>query len=444
MKRPFPDGLASIIVAYSVLLFSSFLSTRRTTNTAVEALLCAPPSSILHKYHASKVISSLHLAASKSRTPSSSPRKSTAKRKSTETKINDIVAKIGLTPAASLEATTTAKTTASSTTISEEKSNPLFDDKPTRIIQPASDASSIDLKTQLDYARNGHAVLRNFVDTTILQTIRSELRTLVKDEEILAWRQKVQVASNDASLASSCQTIQDCQAELKKLGITESLPFLQHFNTFRKLKNVRTLAYSLGEAASILLDVPTVRFYQDSLFWKRVGDGPTPWHVDARMAPFDTTHFITFWIPLQDIARDGGTGLLFCSKSHNDFALPYWNSLKEADDVDSEWNRLEYRYPTKPVHYMPMSMGDCTVHSGWTLHCADGADNTIGSSSQAVDRMALAISFVDANAEIRSDAMDDQGLGDNEDRWSYQEWANTVEPRTKFRHELVPIVWPIE
>lgn len=300
------------------------------------------------------------------------------------------------------------------------------------LVQPAS---TITLETQLAYTRNGHAVLRNIIDPVRLKKMREELRQIMIKEEISSWRQKVQVASGSETLASSCQSVRQCQAELRKLGITESLPFLQFFNTFRRLETVRELAFALGEAASILLDVPIVRLYQDSVFWKRIGDGPTPWHVDARMAPFDTSHFITFWIPLQDIPNDG-TALLFCSKSHNDFSLPYWNSIEKSQDVNSEWNRLEHRYPKEPVHYMPMKMGDLTIHSGWTLHCTDGTHEG------SVDRMALAISFVDANAQIRPDCMDDEGMGDNEDRWSYQEWVPSVPTRKPFKHPLVPIVWP--
>ena len=83
----------------------------------------------------------------------------------------------------------------------------------------------------------------------------------------------------------------------------------------------------MAEAASILLNTPTIRLYQDSLFVKRVGDGWTPWHVDARMAPFDTPNMITFWVPLQSVPtpKKGGTGLRFVDGSHSDFALPYWN-----------------------------------------------------------------------------------------------------------------------
>ena len=73
-------------------------------------------------------------------------------------------------------------------------------------------------------------------------------------------------------------------------------------------------------------------------------------------------------------------------------------------------------------------------HSGWTLHCAN--DN-----QDSNDRIALAISYVDANAEIRPDALNDSGKGDNEDLNSYQTWAKSVPPRKKFKHDLVPIVF---
>lgn len=56
-------------------------------------------------------------------------------------------------------------------------------------------------------------------------------------------------------------------------------------------------------------------------------------------------------------------------------------------------------YKDNMVNYMPLSLGDVTVHSGWTHHCAGGNDSN-------EDRLALAISYVDARAEIRETAMD--------------------------------------
>ncbi len=333
--------------------------------------------------------------------------------------------------------------------------------KSTQKVKPQNNAKrnstlkfpEISLRTQLDYARNGHGVLRNFItdgeesqNNKRLMNLRKAIVELARDEELKAWVQKVEVAAgkrkNDKDIVDACRSIEGCQKALQDMGVTASLPFLQYFNTWRKIPAVKDLAIELGEAASILLDVPTVRLYQDAVFWKRSQDGPTPWHADARMAPFDTQHMITFWIPLQGVPspRDGGTALIFCSKSHSDFALPYWNPPEEIASGSkdkkyaSAWDRLEDRYPEEVIDYMPMSLGDVTIHSGWTLHCSNG--NEIEGSK---DRIALAISFVDGDAEIRHNW---QSIGDDEDRWSYQDWCKEVRPQRKFSHELVPIIWP--
>lgn len=295
---------------------------------------------------------------------------------------------------------------------------------------------NISVKTQLDYARNGHTVLKSLVPPELLSRIRTDVLRYTSQKILDAWRQKVEVASDSPKVAQSCRTIEECQQQLEHLGVQwEFLPFLQFFNTWRDVPSVEELCHSLGETASTLLDVSSVRLYQDAVFSKRSRDGPTPWHTDARMAPFDTPHMLTIWIPLQDIPRDG-TALIFCSKSHSDFALPFWN------DFDGpEFDRLEERYKGLSTHHMPLALGDATVHSGWTLHCANGNDSL-------EDRHALAISFVDADAQVRETALDftpsSGGYGDNEDQWSYREWVHDVKPRTPFRHTLAPIVWPLE
>lgn len=318
-----------------------------------------------------------------------------------------------------------------------------------------------DISTQLHYARNGHAVVRQLLPIEPLQELRTTLVQYGRKQELAAWRQKVYVAADhdplkaQALLESSCHTIDDCKKQLRLLLRTEdvSLPFLQYFNTWRSNAAILDLAKALAKVAAVLMDVTSVRLYQDAIFWKRVGDGPTPWHTDARMAPFDTSHMVTIWIPLQPVHQ---SGLVFCSKSHNDFALPYWNDVTAAEnDPMSPWNNLEDRYPsTGCVDYMPLDLGDVTVHSGWTLHCADALvpiDTKESLSSTQLpgprddeDRMALAITYVDAFAPVR----DPNSLlmlnkkSDNEDLWSYQDWIHDVQYNTsQWDHPLVPILW---
>jgi Phytanoyl-CoA dioxygenase (PhyH) len=300
-----------------------------------------------------------------------------------------------------------------------------------------------EIQTQLQYARNGHAVIRQLLPMDPLHTLRRTLLSYGNKQELLAWRQKVAVAAQDSSdptataqMVDSCRTVDDCRLLLQRFLQSEKpvpLPFLQYFNTWRTHSDVFLLAKTLAETAATLLDVPSVRLYQDSLFWKRPGDGPTPWHTDARMAPFDTSHMITFWIPLQAVSQGG---LVFCSKSHSDFALPYWNDVSEgATDPSSPWNNLEKRYRSSEScsDYMPLAVGDVTVHSGWTLHCADAATD---------DRLALAITYVDAMAPVRRTLVSPL-KSDGEDVWSYQDWIGDV-PRNvlHWNHPRVPILWP--
>jgi ectoine hydroxylase-related dioxygenase (phytanoyl-CoA dioxygenase family) len=326
--------------------------------------------------------------------------------------VQELVSKMGLTPVPKTKTPTTAK-----------------EGESIKTIHPS-------LRAQLDYARDGHTVLRKYIDPSRLDGLREKLSSLGNKEELKAWRQKVEVvAGSGASILDTCRTIHDCRSALDRLGIpSNKLPFLQYFNTWRSIPAVYDLALDLAETAAILLDVPSVRLYQDSFFWKRSIDGPTPWHVDARMAPFDTPHMLTLWIPLHKIDYDG-SALHFVSKSHSDFALPFWNPYeKDSNVVDNAWNQLEKRYQHNQIeHYMPLAKGDITIHSGWTLHSADGQES---------DRLALAISYVDARAPIRAFVLTESDHGDDEDRWSYADWVKDVPAGKEFDHPLVPIVWP--
>lgn len=306
-----------------------------------------------------------------------------------------------------------------------------------------------DIRTQLEYARNGHAVLRALLPAPLIHQLYQRLRGYAQSNILQAYQQKVAVTYNDNQLAESLKTVEACRSQLKRKGII-TLPFLQYFNSWRSISQILDIATLLAPVAAELMDCATIRLYQDSLFYKTASDsahGPTPWHVDARMAPFDTSYMITFWIPLHDITE---SGLVFCSKSHSDFALPFWTPYPGVDNkeknrsgeknVDDPWQQLEARYKHAFVDYMPLREGDVTVHSGWTLHCADGC-------TKSSERWALAITFVDGQAQVR--CRGDGDKGDNEDMWSYREWLEEVRKRQAGRsthqlwhHPQVPVLWP--
>jgi ectoine hydroxylase-related dioxygenase (phytanoyl-CoA dioxygenase family) len=351
-------------------------------------------------------------------------------KRASKQEINSLIKNIGLKPVAQL---------------SDGAGTGTGDTSKTKQKRPSRDPnqySPLSLNTQLQYTRKGHTVIRNTIPSQTLHDIKKDLLKYCSQQELESWQQKVEVALqlSSSKVSEIYNTKTACQRALEEHspdGFAE-IPFLQHFNTWRAIPSVQALVTSapLTLYAKTLLDVSSVRLYQDSLFHKRGNDGPTPWHSDARMAPFDTSKMITFWIPLDDIPpiEEGGTGLFFVSGSHSDFALPFWN--RNDGESGREYDRLDVRYGGDDgvEDYMPMQIGDFTAHAGWTLH---GANGGIDSG----ERYALAVTYVDKMAEVREDASN-SAVGHDEDRRSYKDWIKDVEPRSYFEHDLVPIVLP--
>mmetsp|Transcript_21152 Transcript_21152/g.64437 ORF Transcript_21152/g.64437 Transcript_21152/m.64437 type:complete len:240 (-) Transcript_21152:96-815(-) len=215
--------------------------------------------------------------------------------------------------------------------------------------------------------------------------------------------------------------------------VEELAPFLQHFNPWRRSEKVAEFARSprLAEAACRLLNVESVRLYQDCVFEKRVGDDCTNWHSDLTMAPLDTNEFLTFWIPLDYVLHpdDGGTGLHFVDRSHRDFALSFWHGDKIRGDDAGDFD-LSERYEERVEHHGDMQVGDLTVHHGWCLHFAP--------ENEVEERLAYTVSFVADGARLLPKGV--ANAPDNEDAPSYEDWVKELEPGALVDHDLVPVV----
>ena len=120
---------------------------------------------------------------------------------------------------------------------------------------------------------------------------------------------------------------------------------------------------------------------------------------------------------------------MFVSGSHNDLALNFWRSRKQVAKMD-----LSNRYKDRENHHMPLSVGDITAHSGWVLHSADG-------NPGPKDRLALAVSYVSADAVIRK-GWDKFEAGHEEDFASYGSWVKDVKVGKiiKDNHPRVPVI----
>lgn len=181
----------------------------------------------------------------------------------------------------------------------------------------------------LKFARDGHIFTKGLLDVDFInKQLYPSIQIAFKAKQLKAMQHLVQVVTNDVDALPS--SIKECQDILRKAVQPSDIPFLQLFHLWRDHDVAKRIACSpaLGKIAAQLLDVPAVRLYQDSLFVKRPGDGPTEWHSDLNMAPLDTNAYITCWIPLHDVpcGEDGGSGLAYGTGSHRDFSLLYCQS----------------------------------------------------------------------------------------------------------------------
>lgn len=100
--------------------------------------------------------------------------------------------------------------------------------------------------------------------------------------------------------------------------------------------------------------------------------------------------------------ESGGTGLIFASGSHRDFALGFWND-ERADDLGNRYE--ESSHPAFRV-------GDVGWHHGWVLHSAPG-------NSRETARLAFTASYTLPTVRLVGE---DAHSPDDEDAWSYREW----------------------
>lgn len=301
--------------------------------------------------------------------------------------------------------------------LSESKPPPAFD-----ALAPPLPAEQV-----LSFERKGHTVTRGLCGREEVADWAKVIRAAFEKDKLLALRQKVRVLLGKEAYAHA-RTVEDCEEMLEEEVDPEYIPFLQTFNTWRRYEDVRrfALAPRFAHVAAQLLGVPRVRLYQDSTFLKRDGDGPTLWHSDLAMAPFNTNELVTMWMPMTEVPpeEEGGTGLCFASGSGRDFALSYWDDPHASED-------LSERYAVES--YGRMVPGDASWHHGWCLHSS--AENLTGR-----DRLAFTLAFVAADAPLLGKHA--KNRPHDEDDLSYADWLGDFKPGERLRdHRCLPLVW---
>lgn len=291
-------------------------------------------------------------------------------------------------------------------------------------------ARGVPLDAQLFFARKGHCSLPDLILAEETVALAKDVDVFINANMLDGFKQKVEVLF-DAETASRASSVADAERILD--GAT--VPFLQFFNLHESVPSVDALARSplLGRIAAELLGADSVRLYQDSVFFKRPGDGATPWHADSAMAPLDGD-MVTIFVPLR--ALPGGKyapSLRFASRSHLDVGGFYWNVLsrggEEAGSAD-----LEIRY--KEESHGAMALGSATAHAGWTLHSSPGIPD------ESRGRRAISFSYVSSETKVLSKQQ--QARMHTEDGWSFRRWLRKSKPGKPLKHALLPVVWPAE
>ena len=159
---------------------------------------------------------------------------------------------------------------------------------PQRVTRGRSEASSpakaaISAGDVVAFMRDGHLFKRQLIERDRLDPLLPLAKEFVDANLLTSLRHKVEVTLGRADAATL--SLAQCQALLAEVD-PSFFPFLQIFNLWKTLPAARDIACSalLGSAAAALLGVNSVRLYQDSLFVKRPGDGPTLWHTGKRMS----------------------------------------------------------------------------------------------------------------------------------------------------------------
>jgi hypothetical protein len=294
----------------------------------------------------------------------------------------------------------------------------------------------------LGFERLGHLKIPALVRASALARLQMAVDTAFEEGMLAAVVQKIRVLAVDAGDAAFAAAGDACAAKGDVAAAKEALqqwcdkrgcevPFLQAFNLHaldtEAGRDIRALATCprLAAAAAQLLGVDGVRLYQTSAFYKHPSHGETSWHTDLHTAPLDTNGMLTCWIALTQVDTDESSPLLFASKSHRDFALPYWYT------VEGMTKNSGRKYPI--VSHAPLTPGDATLHHGWTIH---GAPPNFSGRT----RKAFAISFV-SNESRRFRNHGRRQRHDGEDLESYSHWLPHVRPGALIRHAAVPLVW---
>jgi phytanoyl-CoA hydroxylase len=162
--------------------------------------------------------------------------------------------------------------------------------------------------------------------------------------------------------------------------------FTQLVNAWRESDTIKrlTLHPNVAGVAEKLTGIP-LRLWHDHLLIKQPHNkAATEFHQDRPYWPHaHQRHSLSAWIALVDVPVERGCMTFLPGVQHRTDLRP--QDLSNEDDLMALWPDLRY----EPRVTLPLRVGDCTFHSGFTPHMAHANDTDIA-------RVAHIIIYMDA------------------------------------------------
>jgi ectoine hydroxylase-related dioxygenase (phytanoyl-CoA dioxygenase family) len=196
--------------------------------------------------------------------------------------------------------------------------------------------------------------------------------------------------------------------------------FLQCQNLWEDSDDVRPLTFHprVGAAAAALLGADAVRLWHDQALFKEPGGRETDPHQDQPYWPIAEPDTITAWVPLHDVALDGGC-MGYVPGSHT-LGLRRFVDIFSGEPEDLlDDPALADRSPV----FVEVPRGSVAFHHGLTAHLARP------NRTDRVRQVHTVIYFADGCTRTPA------GQHPSVDRAG-------IEPGSAIRSDVTPVVWP--
>jgi ectoine hydroxylase-related dioxygenase (phytanoyl-CoA dioxygenase family) len=226
-------------------------------------------------------------------------------------------------------------------------------------------------------------------------------------------------------------------ADLGPLGMNATKPgepgaFVEDFRNWHRIPEYEQVfrASALAPAAGALMGASSVRLFHDHLLVKEPGTlDRTPWHQDQPYYSIDGTQTVSYWIPLDPVARPSTLEFVAGSHAEGKWYMPRSfvkgtamvfdeGALEEVPDVEADRDAW-------PIVGWAMEPGDAVAFNMLTLHAAGGARNR---------RRAFSVRLIgdDVRHAVRPHPTSP----------SFPELDGALAHGDPFAHPLFPVLWP--